>query len=458
MSSPLLSLVEGCQWHPPETLETPRGPLTLPNQPDRTIQRLLGEGTSEEKLAAAAAEEGGYPAVRQLYDLLFTLHERLLLCRTASLRPSAFLRSVPLSSSCRFSAGRVDAEPRHSLSRFALLRPLDGRLVLESPLALARVALGGPEAALLVAELARPRTAAEISAATGLPAETILSALDLLSHAGLLAEADRASPALAAWEFHDLLFHTRSRFGRHDGGYGGTFPGRGRFVPLPALRPAGEGKTVALPRPDLAGLAAADLPFTRVLEERRSRRAFGEPPISLDQLGELLYRAARVTGMSDAGEYEVARRVYPGAGAAYELEVYLAVGRCGGLALGLYHYRPLAHELELVSRPTAEVMYLLENARHSCQAAGPVQVLVLLAARFQRMSYKYEATAYSMILKNTGVLLQTLYLVATAMSLAACALGGGAPDHFARASGIDPWTEATVGEMVLGSRGSAGPT
>jgi SagB-type dehydrogenase family enzyme len=446
------SLIEECRWLAPETLATPRGSLTLANPPGPAVQRLLAEGAPEETLAAAAAEEGGYQAVRQLYSLLFILHERLLLARTVALRPAAFLRSVPLAAACRFSAGRVDAGASHALSRFALLRPLAGRLSLESPLALARVALGGPAAALLVAELAHSQTVAELSAATGLPAETVLLALDLLAHAGLLAAADEASPALAAWQFHDLLFHARSRFGRHDGGYGGTFPGRGRFAPLPALRPAGEGDTVTLPRPDLAALAAADLPFTRVLEERRSRRAFGEPPISLDQLGELLYRAARVTGTSDAGEYEVAYRVYPGGGGGYELEIYLAVGRCDGLEPGLYHHRPLAHELERVSGATVEIARLLERARQACRAAGPVQVLVLLAARFQRISYKYESMAYATILKDTGVLLQTLYLVATAMGLATCAIGGGDADLYARAAGTDPWAQATVGEMVLGSR------
>jgi SagB-type dehydrogenase family enzyme len=446
-----LSLIEGCRWLAPETLETPRGPLTLPNPSGWTFQRLLQEGSSEEKLLAIAAETGGYPAVLQLYSLLFTLHDRLLLCRTVLLSPVAFLRSVPVSAACPFSAGRVDAEACHALSRFALLRPLAGYLVLESPLALARVTLVGSAAALFVAALARPQTTAELSVVTSLPEETVLSTLDLLAHAGLLAEADAASPALATWEFHDLLFHARSRFGRHAGGYGGTFPGRGRFTPLPALRPAGRGETVLLPRPDLAHLAASDPSLTRVLEERRSRRSFGEPPISRDQLGEFLYRAARVTRTSDAGEYEVAYRVYPGGGGAYELEVYLALGACEGIDPGLFHYQPLAHQLERISGPTAEITRLLASARHTCRATGPV-VLVLLAARFQRMTYKYESMAYATILKDTGVLLQTFYLVATAMGLAACALGGGSADHFARAAGTDPWQESTVGELVVGSR------
>jgi hypothetical protein len=38
------------------------------------------------------------------------------------------------------------------------------------------------------------------------------------------------------------------------------------------------------------------------------------------------------------------------------------------------------------------------------------------------------------------------------MGLAVCGLGGGDASSFARATGLDPWAEGTVGELVLGSR------
>jgi hypothetical protein len=50
------------------------------------------------------------------------------------------------------------------------------------------------------------------------------------------------------------------------------------------------------------------------------------------------------------------------------------------------------------------------------------------------------------------VLYEATYLAATAMGLAVCALGGGNSDAFAAATGIDQHVEATVGEMVIGSR------
>ncbi|MBV9209430.1 MAG: SagB family peptide dehydrogenase, partial [Acidobacteria bacterium] len=79
------------------------------------------------------------------------------------------------------------------------------------------------------------------------------------------------------------------------------------------------------------------------------------------------------------------------------------------------------------------------------------QVLITLASRFQRMAWKYHAIAYAATLKNVGVLFQTMYLVATDMGLAACALGSGNSDLFARAAGTDYYAETSVGEFMLGA-------
>jgi hypothetical protein len=45
-----------------------------------------------------------------------------------------------------------------------------------------------------------------------------------------------------------------------------------------------------------------------------------------------------------------------------------------------------------------------------------------------------------------------MYLVATAMNLAPCALGAGDPELFARLIGSDFHEETSVGEFLLGSR------
>jgi SagB-type dehydrogenase family enzyme len=95
---------------------------------------------------------------------------------------------------------------------------------------------------------------------------------------------------------------------------------------------------------------------------------------------------------------------------------------------------------------------LLREGASVLQQKELPQVLLTIAARFSRVAWKYESIAYALILKNLGVLYQTMYLVAESMGLAACALGGGNADLFAAAAGVDYYAESSVGELVLGSR------
>jgi SagB-type dehydrogenase family enzyme len=69
-----------------------------------------------------------------------------------------------------------------------------------------------------------------------------------------------------------------------------------------------------------------------------------------------------------------------------------------------------------------------------------------------RVAWKYAGFVYALVLKDVGVLYQTMYLAAAAMGLAPCALGVGDSDLFARAAGTDPYAEPSVGEFLLGSR------
>src|SRR5262249_31803292 len=125
---------------------------------------------------------------------------------------------------------------------------------------------------------------------------------------------------------------------------------------------------------------------------------------------------------------------------------------CDGLASGIYHYDPLNHRLEKLVGRNAQVEALLQDASISAARLCVPQVLISLTSRFQRLGWKYNAMAYAATLKNVGVLYQTLYLVATAMGLAPCALGNGNADRLAEAIGLDYLKESGVGEFMLGSR------
>jgi SagB-type dehydrogenase family enzyme len=377
---------------------------------------------------------------------------------------------VPMTAGCYFSSVALEPAALVRLSRFAYCRRLDDTLILESPLSTARAILPGDGAAL-VALLAAPRSCEQLCdalEAAGSPEkldrEAVGACLSLLAAAGYVAAVDsdgrlpeETDPALVQWEFHDLAFHARSRLGRHDYASGGTFPFRDRIAPLPAVGPARSADVVRLSAPDPQRPAVGEAAFDAVLESRASVREHGRAPITVEQLGEFLFRTARVRSLrppdaSRAWHYEASSRPYPSGGATYDLEVYLAVHACAGLSSGLYHYHPIGHQLERLPAPAAGVEQLLRDAQQSALLTQPPQILITLASRFQRLSWKYRSISYATTLKNVGVLFQTMYLVATAMGLAPCALGGGNSAVFAAAAGTNEFEESSVGEFLLGSR------
>ena len=78
------------------------------------------------------------------------------------------------------------------------------------------------------------------------------------------------------------------------------------------------------------------------------------------------------------------------------------------------------------------------------------QILITIAARFDRISWKYSGIAYALILKDVGVLIQTLYMMATDMGLGGCAIGTNNIDLFAKMTGIEFHIEGPVGQFALG--------
>ena len=262
--------------------------------------------------------------------------------------------------------------------------------------------------------------------------------------------------ALQEWSFHDLLFHSRSRQGRHRYPYGASYRFEGVREPLPAVTEVqADQQMIPLPKPDLDRLRSRDPGFVDVVESRRSWRTNGPEPLTLEQLGEFLFRAARVRGRRGTEHEEISNRPYPGGGADYELEIYLLVNRVSGAERGLYRYDPLGHQLVYVSEWTDLVQAV---AVDTCRKAPPgeiADVQFAITARIMRLTYKYESIPYSVALKDTGVLLQTFYLCATAMGLAPCAVGGGNSELFAQAAGLSPFVEPQIGEFLLNTQNPA---
>jgi SagB-type dehydrogenase family enzyme len=194
-----------------------------------------------------------------------------------------------------------------------------------------------------------------------------------------------------------------------------------------------------------------DPSLTTVLEDRRSVREHDhDRPITADQLGEFLYRCARVRGTNLLDGIEHVDRPFPSGGALHELEIYPVIRQADGLEPGMYHYDGHEHVLRPVCPENEHTRTLFTAAELATGSQAP-QVLLVIAARFGRLLWKYQAMGYSAILKDAGVLYQVMYSVATAMGLAACGIGGGHAEVFNQATGRDYLVEGVVGEFLLGS-------
>jgi len=375
---------------------------------------------------------------------------------------------IPLTQRSRFRLPAVPLLHPIRLSRFALIRTDGNNYHVESPLSLHRVILHRPEAMPGVGSLIRPVAPSAIGpeswpvVAYLMAAGMVVQAVEEDPFRPTVFEED-IDPALVAWSPVDLMFHTRSTLGRHDHDFGATYPMGDEWSVEPVVKPGpsevpvgAEPVSVALPRPKWGELLAADPPLTAVVEASRHTRHYGERQLTAGELGELLYRTARVRSLvgspDESSTTSTSDRPYPSSGGSYELELYATVDRCADVPRGIYHYDPLRHRLEPIGFDPADVDELLETGKVAANLDATPPVLITITARFRRLSRKYNGLSYSLVLKNVGALTQTLSLVCTAMGLAACRLDSSDIEVTGRVFGLDWRVESSVGGFVVGHR------
>jgi oxazoline/thiazoline dehydrogenase len=457
---------------------------------ERALRALAGGGGTSDSLADMVLETGEAPTLSRWFfhlermRLRGALRESLLhegrallhldhIARGGWATLDTGTRDLPAHRSHESPPGGAAeagaAPPRHEgrrvvLSRFAGLRRWGTDLVLESPLSGIRVTLADADATRLIHLLSAPRLLVELEG--GIPAwssRTARSAVEILLASGMVVETDENGvpeedrwPPARRWEPEDLRFHAHSRLGHHDKPMGGTLPFTGQLEPLPALRPPRGTDITPLPPTDPSRIEAEDPTLFSAMEARRSRRPPFSRDLTLEELSTLLWRTARADPRRAWRDvpYEILSRPHPSGGGTYPLEWYVAHRSLDGLEEGIHHYLPARHALEGVPTEPEAVDALFASYRllsEPDRAGSRDPVLIVLTARFGRANWKYRSVAYSLILKEVGVAIQSLYLVATAMGLGACALGAGDDVLFGRLVGLDPLEEAAVGEFLVGS-------
>ncbi|HKD82623.1 MAG TPA: SagB family peptide dehydrogenase [Candidatus Angelobacter sp.] len=340
------------------------------------------------------------------------------------------------------------------MSRFAFIRPADHGLVIESALNNRQFPLRSASVIRIIAALARPTQLESLLSSVRAEEREILCSFlngcnqaQLLTRVGEDGVTEEDAGPLGYWEFHDLVFHTASRLGRNRRPIGGTYRLKDRLAQESPLGCDEVDDQIALPKP---GVDVLNIALRDALAHRRSQ--YGEKPLTIEALGAFTYWTCRVTHVRNTENDVHLHKLYPSGGSLHPLRVYIAIDSCAGCPTGLYRYLDREHSLGRLPAPEAAVRKFLSDAASSTGGlAQKPTMLFIISARFHRTAWKYESIAYRLILLETGTLLQTMYLAATALGLKGCALGCGDSDHFAQTAQTNYYTETSVGEFLLGA-------
>ena len=187
-------------------------------------------------------------------------------------------------------------------------------------------------------------------------------------------------------------------------GCGGTLTGGSPSTEPDAV------EAVALPPPRLDG----DTSVETALQHRRSVRDYDPAPLTLEQVGQLLWAAQGVTDPRGL-------RTAPSAGALYPLELYVLVGAVNGLNAGLYRYLPQEHGLLPVF--AGDLCEDLAEAAlgQSCVRRG--SIVLLFAAVPERTTAKYGHRGHRYVHMEVGHAAQNVYLQAVSLGLGTVVVG-----------------------------------
>jgi SagB-type dehydrogenase family enzyme len=186
---------------------------------------------------------------------------------------------------------------------------------------------------------------------------------------------------------------------------------------LPACKPEGGSGAMRIPQTDTASqivlLPTPQLKGSLTLEEalarRRSVREFDDLPLTLEEIGQLLWAAQ---GMTHPAGYRTA----PSAGALYPLEVYVITPE------GVYHYDPPGHRLSL--HQLGDLRPALYTAALRQEPLLEAPAVFVIAAVYERTEIKYgEERSPRYVHLEAGHAAQNLLLQAIALDLGAVPIG-----------------------------------
>ena len=168
---------------------------------------------------------------------------------------------------------------------------------------------------------------------------------------------------------------------------------------------------VSLPSPEEEGEATLE----SVLLERESRRSFAEDPLSLREIGQLLWAGQGIDGMTGA------TRTAPSAGGTHPLEIYLVTKSSEDLQIGVHRYDPVEHTLKTVV--TEDRRNMLAKAALGQDFIAEAPVNLVLVAHYERTTATYGERGKRYVKMEAGHAGQNICLQAEALGLNSVVIG-----------------------------------
>ncbi len=178
---------------------------------------------------------------------------------------------------------------------------------------------------------------------------------------------------------------------------------------------------------------------------RRSRRNYAPQPMKQEDLSQILWAAAGVTGDAQG----LPLRTAPSAGGLYPIETYVVVNSVHGLSPGVYHYFPQKHTVELLRR--GDYSHAVAHSALDQRMAKNAGVVLVWTAVVERGTWKYRERAFRYFYLDAGHIAQNVALAAEGLGLGCCAIGALYDDEVNELVGADGEEEMAVYMTCIGN-------
>lgn len=181
------------------------------------------------------------------------------------------------------------------------------------------------------------------------------------------------------------------------------------------------------------------------IKRRRSIRTYSDERMTFTEVSKLLYLA---NGITKRGSFFRNFRAAPSAGAQYPIEIYLAANGIRNLADGVYWFN--VENNSLVLKKEGNYAERIAQFCFGQQFIAQAEAIFIMTAVWERTMGRYGQRGKQYIFLDAGHIAQNIYLEATSLGLAPCAIGAFTEGKINTLLGVDGKRESCVYIMVVG--------